>query len=1715
MPATHGLAQGLDLPGGAVEIGSPISIVVTPPPESSGKTIYVRFYRDGKYVEDFHWYLDLGEKPAPSELRIHAPSRPGAYDVRMFDVRPFDAPLASRKLAVLATRDDDALSLPGATAYEIGEKIVVSADPGQDRYLTQYAHVTLYKDGKPLRDGLLEWFGEPGDRAPRAFAFNAPDRPGLYEFRFYDRHVWKDPHLISVQPFRVVATRDDDALDIPDKEAFEIGERIVVRADPGPGRYFTEYGHVTLYKDGKPLRDGIRQWFGEVGDRSPKEFTFHAPDRPGLYEFRFYDRHLWKEPHLIALRPFAVVATRDDGALEIPDKPGFAPREQIAVRAGPGPDRYFTEYGHVTLYKDGKPLRDGIRQWFGEVGDRSPKTFLFEAPEEPGRYEFRFYDRHLWKEPHLIALKPFSVVSDGDTPELAGGRGPVPNGAPCPPALPGAPGLPDPGCEGPAGDAPGGDVATASSTDPLTGETTTTTRNPDGSRTIVRTDREGRVVAIETQGPPGSGAGTLSFVDPETGVTRTIIRDGDGRRRVLESVGWIDPLGDANLLHVDNFGREIEVLAMANGISVIEARDLMGRAEETIVLEDGTRMTSRQTPLGDRIETVETPDGLAEIAVFDSAGQLVTRTRSNEDGSATTVDAKGYKRTVSAPVGDGTVEIVEEDPHGNLTRTAYDAQGTVVATRRERARPYEPGEAYYLNDLKGNIPWDELDDGDRKRFADTEQMMRNNRDTAEFRTAQAEARRVEKERQNQRFAELDAELDAELADIAAGQAAADRAALARDAQLELDARRDEVTDRLSDLDRRIEVARDAGNIEEQRKLEAEHDELHDASLDLFLPTEAEEAEIGRRQAVRDALLDEVGGVARTLGDKAYRHMSEDQDDTEFYAAGARYVSLGAEMQHMLAGNQRVAMREKAGAQGWFEAIGQKLADPGTTAEEREILADMRDLARLRQEGGDRLMSDNARIVAAGYATDAVLMAAGPAAKATLQGGRQLASRAIVQRATSAAFAEQIAAGATRGSALRAARTAGQAALAAAENRAGALQTQFASTRAGAAADRLGRLLTTELHVSRRLAEHKVLEAAVVDAAVGASADVGMQLYQTGTVDPVETVRGAVAGSMMAGLHATGKGAVRAARSRRPASVSADAAATPARADDPAGGGATTIDDPHAGSPDIFDDSDDVLPGPAEPPPGARSRHLSEAEIRRLHEPGRNLSAEDIQAKADLYRDLAQRRRAVEQAVKEGQPRGQVRERVRDLVAQHDRIRAGSNRQPGGMVRRPSTHGPGAQERPAVALRMPEDPDGTWSRGTTRIDGNRRPPGNDTARIETEVIPSRRNARETPPPTPRPRTDIANVNRADSNPGVRPGPPDPDRRPMPGGGEPPATGTSPAQPSPDDTLVLAEPPTHGGPGDATLLLGADGRPVVRDGALATTETPPARPSPNDTLVLAEPPTHGEPGDATLLLGADGRPVVRDGALATTETPPATRAENDAAPAAGEFDPTGLDEAVSAGSGPTAEHFPSRATFDMPGSEMDRILIEHHGGLENVPPVHRHRFETLEHISRDGAFSPTGEGPHFSDDGELPRRGGNMLIRVKPEARDTLVHFERNPNEVRGLEPYYYPGGIAGGGQKRPVPARLLEYFHPGGDGIETGWYPVPDFKPLEDRFPPGTAISPADLAALTTERERIRSNLRDTTERFRQSEGALKQILQDEMSAQLERLQKLTEVLARQ
>src|SRR5690606_7768975 len=151
-----------------------------------------------------------------------APSLPGEYEVRLYDRDEARYILDQRKIAVYVDPTPGALSLSKRT-FVVGEAITLSVDLPEGRYLS-YPWVGLFDPSREVSGGAerarvrLAW-----ERVSRdgTITFQAPNVPGHYEFRLYDRDG--DGFVLDTITFDVVAPPVPGALSI-EKDTYVVGE---------------------------------------------------------------------------------------------------------------------------------------------------------------------------------------------------------------------------------------------------------------------------------------------------------------------------------------------------------------------------------------------------------------------------------------------------------------------------------------------------------------------------------------------------------------------------------------------------------------------------------------------------------------------------------------------------------------------------------------------------------------------------------------------------------------------------------------------------------------------------------------------------------------------------------------------------------------------------------------------------------------------------------------------------------------------------------------------------------------------------------------------------------------------------------------------------------------------------------------------------------------------------------------------------------------------------------------------------------------------------------------------------------------------------------------------------------------------------------------------------------------------------------------------------
>ena len=126
----------------------------------------------------------------------------------------------------------------------------------------------------------------------------------------------------------------------------------------------------------------------------------------------------------------------------------------------------------------------------------------------------------------------------------------------------------------------------ASSTDTNAGTTTTSVKNPDGSRTVTKTDKDGNVLSKKTVRKSPTSA---SSTDKKTGVTTTSVRNPDGTRTVTKTDK------DGNVL----------------------SRERVGKSPDSA--------SSTVLNTGETTKSVANPDGSRTVTITDKDGNVLSR----------------------------------------------------------------------------------------------------------------------------------------------------------------------------------------------------------------------------------------------------------------------------------------------------------------------------------------------------------------------------------------------------------------------------------------------------------------------------------------------------------------------------------------------------------------------------------------------------------------------------------------------------------------------------------------------------------------------------------------------------------------------------------------------------------------------------------------------------------------------------------------------------------------------------------------------------------------------------------------------------------------------------------------------------------------------------------------------------------------------------------
>jgi len=333
--------------------------------------------------------------PPDQPLVFTAPSNPGTYEFRLFDRDNWYYMLDRIAVTVAMTATPGAMVLDKET-FVIGEPLTLSVQLETNRHYGN-AFIGLYKTereapggGKVNRSRLT--YQRVNTKTQR-LKFTTPTTPGLYEFRLYDRDATH--YMLDSIPFEVIVPTTPGAISLP-KDIFTIGEAIALQVQLEPGRH---YGNawIGLYRSGRVVPGGAKVERERLTYQRVKieteQLLFTAPTAPGDYEFLLFDRDA--SHYGLDRLAFKTVVPPTPGVMSLV-KDTFTIGEAIPLQVQLETGRH---YGNawIGLYRKRREGAGGgyvarKRHTYQRVSVKT-EQLTYTAPDWPGTYEFRLYDR--------------------------------------------------------------------------------------------------------------------------------------------------------------------------------------------------------------------------------------------------------------------------------------------------------------------------------------------------------------------------------------------------------------------------------------------------------------------------------------------------------------------------------------------------------------------------------------------------------------------------------------------------------------------------------------------------------------------------------------------------------------------------------------------------------------------------------------------------------------------------------------------------------------------------------------------------------------------------------------------------------------------------------------------------------------------------------------------------------------------------------------------------------------------------------------------------------------------------------------------------------------------------------------------------------------------------------------------------------------------------
>ncbi|HEC00468.1 MAG TPA: hypothetical protein ENI91_02120 [Sphingomonadales bacterium] len=548
-------------------------------------------------------------------------------------------------------------------------------------------------------------------------------------------------------------------------------------------------------------------------------------------------------------------------------------------------------------------------------------------------------------------------------------------------------------------------MAKSESVDPETGERITSFENPDGSRTVVKADENGKEISREVMPPKGKGLASGSMTDPATGDVTSVFTNPDGTRTTVKSKITVDEDGTEHATSVDEDGNNIVSSIGPDGVVTATKTGKDGEILESRFTEDGTLESIEKTTDGFVTETTRDTDGKYTIVKKDLVGNVLETEERYADGSTVTVDKEGNRVETSAVDEDGEIVIIKTDSEGNEELLITDDMGETLFREEFRGTPKEVGQEYYEK-VMGRSDWDSLPDSAKTRFVDHEEQIKKDAELA----ARRQADKVREAEDQKEMADLRAKNEVKMAAIQAKQAAAEKKAAIQRAREKRAAEVQDSLDKGKELRRLFAEARDNGDQDEMDRIVALQDAHEAASMDLLKFTPEEEVEMNAKTALRQKISDQINREANAAALKEDLERTRNDPYKDVALEGASLLSIGAQQQLELSKSNRQEDRLLSKTENKNIVIERMLKDPNLSAAQRDILNDMAEMSDLQTEGALEKKAANNRIVAAGYLIDGAMMASGGVGNAAAAVGSKLVGKAVAVKVATKVFAKNLSKG---------------------------------------------------------------------------------------------------------------------------------------------------------------------------------------------------------------------------------------------------------------------------------------------------------------------------------------------------------------------------------------------------------------------------------------------------------------------------------------------------------------------------------------------------------------------------------------------------------------------------------------------------------------------------------------------------------------------------------